>query len=98
MAAVLVVLLFPLSAAGSGDWLVSRRRSQEDASPMAAVIVGLLFLLGAAGAVYQQVGMRRQRRRFRAPGHFVDVGGHRLHVVCTGRGSPLVLFESGIAA
>ena len=32
------------------------------------------------------------------PGHYVDVGGHRLHVVCRGRGSPLVLLESGIAA
>jgi pimeloyl-ACP methyl ester carboxylesterase len=32
------------------------------------------------------------------PGRLVDVGGHRLHVVCRGSGSPLVLLESGIAA
>jgi pimeloyl-ACP methyl ester carboxylesterase len=28
----------------------------------------------------------------------IDVGGHRLHVVCEGVGAPAVLFESGIAA
>jgi pimeloyl-ACP methyl ester carboxylesterase len=28
----------------------------------------------------------------------VDVGGHRLHVTCAGTGSPVVMFESGIAA
>ena len=32
------------------------------------------------------------------PGRFVDVGGHRLHLVCRGTGGPLVLLESGIAA
>jgi pimeloyl-ACP methyl ester carboxylesterase len=33
-----------------------------------------------------------------APGEFVDTGGHRLHVVCRGAGTPAVLLESGIAA
>lgn len=32
------------------------------------------------------------------PGELVDVGGHRLHVVCLGSGAPPVLLESGIAA
>lgn len=39
-----------------------------------------------------------RRRRIEPPGGFVDVGGHRLHVVCGGSGAPLVLFEAGIAA
>ena len=30
-----------------------------------------------------------------APGTFVDLGGHRLHVNCTGKGSPTVLVENG---
>ena len=30
------------------------------------------------------------------PGAFVDVGSHRLHLHCTGRGSPVVVFESGL--
>jgi pimeloyl-ACP methyl ester carboxylesterase len=32
------------------------------------------------------------------PGRLVDVGGHRLHVVCRGEGRPAVLLEAGIAA
>ena len=30
------------------------------------------------------------------PGVLVDVGPHRLHLHCTGRGSPVVIFESGL--
>src|SRR5205085_10689554 len=30
------------------------------------------------------------------PGKLVDLGGHRLHVHCTGRGDPTVVVESGL--
>ena len=33
-----------------------------------------------------------------APGTFVDVGSHRLHIHCTGRGSPAVVFESALGS
>jgi hypothetical protein len=29
-------------------------------------------------------------------GKLVDLGGHRLHVNCTGKGSPTVVVESGL--
>jgi pimeloyl-ACP methyl ester carboxylesterase len=58
----------------------------------------VLAALVAAGVLYQQLGARRQRRTFPAPGRLIDVGGHRLHAVCVGQGSPVVLLESGIAA
>jgi pimeloyl-ACP methyl ester carboxylesterase len=61
---------------------------------LAAAITALL----AFGVLYQQIGVRRQRRRFAPPGRLIDVGGHRLHVTCAGAGSPVVLLESGIAA
>ena len=54
--------------------------------------------LMAAGALYQFIGAARQRRAFTAPGDLIDVGGHRLHVLCSGAGQPAVVFESGIAA
>jgi pimeloyl-ACP methyl ester carboxylesterase len=50
------------------------------------------------GVLYQQIGVRRERRRFAPPGTLIDVGGHRLHVKCAGSGNPVVLLESGIAA
>jgi pimeloyl-ACP methyl ester carboxylesterase len=60
--------------------------------------VVVLAAVLTAGAVYQQIGARQQRRRFAPPGTFIDVGGHSLHVTCSGNGSPIVLLESGIAA
>jgi pimeloyl-ACP methyl ester carboxylesterase len=45
------------------------------------------------GWIYEQYATRRDARRFPAPGQFVQVGARRLHYVCTGSGSPLVLFE-----
>lgn len=62
---------------------------------LAAVLVAALLTLGF---LYQRIGTRRQHRRFPAPGRLLDVGGHRLHVTCAGRGRPVVLLESGIAA
>jgi pimeloyl-ACP methyl ester carboxylesterase len=57
-----------------------------------------LTALVAAGALYQVVSAARQRRTLLPPGHLIAVGGHRLHVVCSGAGQPAVVFESGIAA
>lgn len=61
------------------------------------VIVALGGLL-VAGLIYQWAGTRRQRRAILPPGDLIDVGGHRLHVHCAGRGTPLVLLEAGVAA
>jgi pimeloyl-ACP methyl ester carboxylesterase len=47
----------------------------------------------AAGWTYDQYATRRDARRFPPPGAFVDAGSRRLHYVCAGSGSPLVLFE-----
>jgi pimeloyl-ACP methyl ester carboxylesterase len=63
---------------------------------MALLAIAAALLL--AGILYQLIGSARARRRFSPPGQLIDVGGHRLHVVCRGSGSPMVLFESGIAA
>ena len=62
------------------------------------VFAAALAVLVTLGVLYQQIGSRRQRRRFAPPGVLVDVGGHRLHVTCVGSGRPVVVLESGIAA
>jgi pimeloyl-ACP methyl ester carboxylesterase len=61
------------------------------------VLVAPLALV-ALGVLYQRVGLKRQSRQFTPPGRLIDVGRHRLHTNCQGRGGPLVLLESGIAA
>jgi pimeloyl-ACP methyl ester carboxylesterase len=60
--------------------------------------IGVIFLIAGVGVLYQRVVARRVSRRLRAPGNLIDVGGHRLHVVCEGAGLPPVLLEAGIAA
>jgi pimeloyl-ACP methyl ester carboxylesterase len=57
-----------------------------------AVLVTILVL---AGLVFQKISSARDARRFPPPGQMVDVGGHRLHMCRTGKGSPTVVMDSG---
>ena len=60
---------------------------------LVTVGVALLFLL-LVGATYQGVATALERRRFPHPGRLVDVGGHQLHLYCTGTGTPTVVLEA----
>jgi pimeloyl-ACP methyl ester carboxylesterase len=63
------------------------------------LILGAFATLLAAGFLYQYVGANRDRKRYTAPGRWVEIArGRRLYVVEKGTGGPAVLFESGIAA
>jgi pimeloyl-ACP methyl ester carboxylesterase len=55
-----------------------------------------LAMLGANGALYAQGAVHAASRAITPPGILVDIGGQRLHVNCTGTGSPTVLLESGL--
>lgn len=56
------------------------------------LIVAVVILL--AGATYQGVATALERRQYPHPGRLVDVGGHQLHIQCTGEGSPAVVLEA----
>lgn len=57
----------------------------------------VLFFLVLAGATYQGVATALERRQFPHPGLLADVGGHQLHLYCTGEGTPTVLLEAPAA-
>ena len=59
-----------------------------------AALVILLLLVG--GVVYQRLGTAADFHRHPPPGRLVDVGGHRLHVLDSGKGHPTVVFEAGL--
>src|SRR6185503_3897824 len=59
-------------------------------------LVGLLMLVAAAGATYQWAATRKDLSAAPPPGQLVDVGGHRLHLWCTGAGAPAVILEAGL--
>jgi pimeloyl-ACP methyl ester carboxylesterase len=56
-----------------------------------------LILLATAAAVWQAVATRNFERRHPAPGRLVDVGGHRLHFLVRGEGSPTVVIDAGLS-
>ena len=57
--------------------------------------LAFVFLALLIGTAYQHWAQRRDLRTHPAPGQLVDVGGHRLHLWCSGEGSPVVVLETG---
>jgi pimeloyl-ACP methyl ester carboxylesterase len=55
-------------------------------------IIGLLLV----GYIYESVAEAADAKAYPPPGQLVDVGGHRLHINCTGTGSPTVVIEAGL--
>lgn len=58
---------------------------------VAALVVGLIL----AGTIYEAVSEAADIRAYPPPGQMVDVGGYRLHLNCTGTGSPTVVIDAG---
>jgi pimeloyl-ACP methyl ester carboxylesterase len=55
-----------------------------------------VVVAATAGAAYQWLATRRDLARTPPPGRLVDVGGHRLHIWCSGSGAPTVVLETGL--
>ena len=58
------------------------------------LILGIL--LTTAGFLYQNISETRDRRFNRMPGQLIDVGGYKMHIDCTGQGSPVVILDAGL--
>jgi pimeloyl-ACP methyl ester carboxylesterase len=58
---------------------------------------GLAVLLGLAlvGFIYEPLAEAADVKAYPPPGQLVDVGGYRLHIHCTGSGSPTVVIVAG---
>ena len=59
---------------------------------------GLAVLLGLAlvGYIYEPFAEAADAKAYPLPGQLVDVGGYRLHIHCTGTGSPTVVIVAGL--
>ena len=60
-------------------------------SGILALILGLIL----TGAIYESAAETADAQAFPPPGQMVDVGGYRLHLNCTGSGSPTVVIDTG---
>ena len=54
-----------------------------------------MLALASVGGGYETVREATDARAYPMPGQLIDVGGHRLHLNCTGSGSPTVVLEPG---
>jgi len=61
-------------------------------SGILAVALGLLL----AGYIFEPVAEAADAKAYPPPGQLVDVGGYRLHINCTGTGSPTVVIDAGL--
>ena len=88
--------VWPPVLVGLALWMAVRIR--RDVAGRAArwllyPVIGAMGLAGVGGA-YQTVGTAMAPSPS-MPGRLVDVGGHRLHLSCSGTGSPTVVVEAG---
>jgi pimeloyl-ACP methyl ester carboxylesterase len=59
-------------------------------------VVVLIIALVLLGAIYETLAEAADAKAYPPPGQLVDVGGYRLHINCTGTGSPTVVIVSGL--
>jgi len=77
-------------------WMIIRSRQQlKSGSRWLLYPVFAVLLLASVGGVYETVSGSLDASPYPMPGELIDVGGHRLHLSCTGTGSPTVVFEPG---
>src|SRR5918994_2512686 len=90
--------VWPIAAAVLAIWMIIQsRRSLHNWSRVVILypVLALLFL-AAVGGAYETVRETLGDDASAMPGELFDVGGHKLHINCTGSGSPTVILEAGL--
>jgi pimeloyl-ACP methyl ester carboxylesterase len=60
------------------------------------LLLAFLLILAAAGFLYENISEARDRRFHPMAGRLVDVRGRKMHIDCTGEGTPTVILDSGL--
>ena len=89
--------VWPPALFGLVVWMFLRARRQLRSRSARWLLYPVLAVLVVAsvGGGYETVRESLDARAYPMPGQLVDVGGHRLHLHCTGSGSPTVVLEPG---
>ena len=85
----------PSNKTGATSPSTSHRRSRGCLLWLGGFIVLVLGLL-LVGTIYETAAEAEDARAYPPPGQLVDVGGYRLHLNCTGAGSPTVVIDAGL--
>src|SRR5215218_2700884 len=76
-------------------FLSTRRQLRSRSARWLLYPVLAVLMVASIGGGYETVRESLDARAYPMPGQLVDVGGHRLHLHCTGSGSPAVVLEPG---
>jgi pimeloyl-ACP methyl ester carboxylesterase len=88
--------VLPPASVTAAVWMVvqSRRQLRSRSRRWLVTPVIAVMALGGLGASYETVSEATDED-VAMPGRLIDVGGHRLHLNCTGTGSPTVVLQAG---
>ena len=79
-------------------FLQARRHLRSRGARWLVYLVLAVLGIASVGGGYETVRESLDARDYPMPGQLIDVGGHRLHLHCTGSGSPTVVLEPGLGA
>ena len=89
--------VWPIAALALAVWMVrAARRGMTGRARWLLYPVIAAMAVTAVGGILESVALTRDQGRDSMPGALYDVGGHRLHLDCTGAGSPTVVLENGL--
>jgi pimeloyl-ACP methyl ester carboxylesterase len=77
-------------------WTLLRIRRTLAAGRWLLYPVVAVMAAAAVGGAVETVGLAQDQHASAMPGRLVDVGGHRLHLDCTGSGGPTVVLQNGL--
>ena len=89
--------VWPLGLLALAVWMTvqARRHLRSRTRPWLLYPLCGVLILAAVGGGYETVSEAIDQGARAMPGQLIDVGGHRLHITCTGTGSPTVVLEPG---
>jgi pimeloyl-ACP methyl ester carboxylesterase len=88
--------IWPPALLAIGVWMFAAVHRQRAVLSRGVLYpVAALLVLASVGGGVETVAEAVDAQSHPAPGRLIDVGGHRLHLRCTGTGSPTVVLESG---
>lgn len=90
--------VWPIAAAWLAIWMIiqSRRSLRNWSRPVILYPFLAVLLLAAFGGGYETIREAMDKSAFTMSGELIDVGGYKLHISCTGSGSPTVILEAGL--
>jgi pimeloyl-ACP methyl ester carboxylesterase len=92
--------VWPPVLLGVAIWMTvsAHRQLRSRSRPLLLYPVFAILALAAVGGGHETVREAIDTSTYPIPGQLIDVGEHRLHLNCTGTGSPTVVLEPGAGA